>query len=342
MEQKKTFKRVLASSLAVLLVGAGAGITAKMIKDSRQINPDIKIELPDAGGAVIDTEIGNSPSMRLTATRLMSSEYEANGVSAQAESAYTLTATITPADAANKKLNWTVTFKNASSTWATGKTVTDYVTVTPSSDGALTAVVENKAAFGEQILVKATSRDNANATASCTVDYNQKVTGYAFTLDGKTFNTTGTKTYAYQPDFSKSKSPSTAITVNKSTVYTLSCSPVVEYFTIKPTAVFKTAITNVGLDATKLKEYSYAGATGGINNFLDTEWGKALYGMSGTNKNKLINAVKNFSGNAYEIKIYNTNGGTELAAFNITLDSSVIVGQKGVESIRLDETQIVF
>lgn len=29
MEQKKTLKRVLASSLAVLLVGTGAGITAK-------------------------------------------------------------------------------------------------------------------------------------------------------------------------------------------------------------------------------------------------------------------------------------------------------------------------
>ena len=48
---------------------------------------------------------------------------------------------ITPADAANKKVDWTIAFKNASSTWATGKTVTEYATVTPSADGALTAVV---------------------------------------------------------------------------------------------------------------------------------------------------------------------------------------------------------
>lgn len=341
MEQKKTLKRVLASSLAVLLVGTGAGITAKFIKDSRQINPDIKIELPDDGGAVIDTEIGQSPTMRLTATRLMSSEYEANGVSAQAESAYTLTATITPADAANKKLNWTVAFKNASSTWATGKTVTDYVTVTPSSDGALTAVVENKAAFGEQILVKATSRDNASATASCTVEYEQRVTGYSFGLDGKTYSTTGTKTGAATPTLATTKNASAMITVNKSTVYTKVNTAQASYFTIKPTAAFKTAITNAGLTATALKEYSGA-ASASVANYFDSEWGKALYGTSAANKNKLINAVKNFSGNAYEIKIYNTNGGTELAAFNITLDSSVIVGQKAVESIRLDETQIVF
>ena len=107
----------------------------------------------------------SSHGIKLAAVKLASSEYEAYGVSAQAETAYTLTATITPADAANKAVDWTIAFKNASSEWATGKTVTEYATVTPSADGALTAVVENVAAFGEQIVVKATSRDNAEAVS---------------------------------------------------------------------------------------------------------------------------------------------------------------------------------
>lgn len=47
----------------------------------------------------MSTEAGVSHGIRLAAVKLASSEYEAYGVSPLAESAYTLTATITPADA---------------------------------------------------------------------------------------------------------------------------------------------------------------------------------------------------------------------------------------------------
>ena len=87
--------------------------------------------------------------MQLTASKLSSSEYAENGVSTQAESAYTLTATVKPEDAENKAVDWSIAFVNASSAWASGKSVTDYVTVTPSADGALTAVVTNLGEFGE-------------------------------------------------------------------------------------------------------------------------------------------------------------------------------------------------
>lgn len=113
--------------------------------------------------------------MQLTASKLSSSEYAENGVSAQAESAYTLTATVKPEDAENKAVDWSIAFVNASSAWASGKSVTDYVTVTPSADGALTAVVTNLGEFGEQIKVTVTSRGNPSAKAECTVDYIQKV-----------------------------------------------------------------------------------------------------------------------------------------------------------------------
>ena len=156
----------------------------------------------DSGGGEVSTEAGVSHGIKLAATKLMASQYEDYGVSPLAETAYTLTATITPADAANKAVDWTIAFKNASSTWATGKTVTEYATVTPSADGALTAVVENVAAFGEQIVVKATSRDNAEAFATCTVEYLQRTTGYTLMLDSETYSTTGTKTNSVAPTFS--------------------------------------------------------------------------------------------------------------------------------------------
>lgn len=292
-------------------------------------------------GAEISESSVTGRNMRLSVTKLKTSEYASYGVSPQTESAYTLTATVTPADASNKKLDWTLTFANASSSWSTGKTVTDYVTLTPASDGALTAVVENKAAFGEPIIVKAESRDNRSAYATCTVQYMQRITGYSFSLDGKTFTAASATTASMTPDLSATKSPSASIATQKSTVYTKPTAESAEYYTIKPTSAFKTAITNAGLSAASIKEYSGT-KSGTVANLFDSEWGKALYGTSASNRNKLISAVQGFSGSAYEIKLYTKQGGTQLTTFYITLDASRLLTQKAVESVSVSETELVF
>lgn len=87
----------------------------------------------------------------------------------------TLTATLSPETADNKAVDWAVSFVNPSSSWASGKTVTDYVTVTPTSDGALTANVNCLQAFGEQIKVMVTSRVNPEAKAECSLDYARRI-----------------------------------------------------------------------------------------------------------------------------------------------------------------------
>ncbi|MCM1195427.1 MAG: hypothetical protein NC332_05800, partial [Firmicutes bacterium] len=88
---------------------------------------------------------------------------------------YTLTATVTPAAADDKRVEWTVGWKNANSVWAIGKNVSDYVTVTPAAAYALTATVSCIKDFGEQVIVTVTSLDNANAHAQCTVDYVRRI-----------------------------------------------------------------------------------------------------------------------------------------------------------------------
>jgi len=103
---------------------------------------------------------------------------------------YTLTATITPASADDKRVNWSVSWKNAGSTWAAGKNASDYVTATPTSEHGLTANVACIKDFGEQILVTVTSLDNAEITASCTVDYVQKITGFKFNMPSLSQTTT--------------------------------------------------------------------------------------------------------------------------------------------------------
>ena len=179
--------KILSLFLALVLV---AGIITGVVfwqKGNIVFNPveqeetDKKPE-ENNGGAVVGESTGNG--VKVMSTKIAKEDYAANGISPLAETAYTLTATVLPADTTNKKVDWSIAFKNASSTWASGKTVTDYVTVTPSADGALTAVVACLQPFGEQIKVTVTSQDNAEAKAEVSVDYVKRLTGAGLSIGG--------------------------------------------------------------------------------------------------------------------------------------------------------------
>jgi hypothetical protein len=103
------------------------------------------------------------------------SEQEFNAMGITTQSAVTLQATIQPEFATNKTANWSVAWVNPVADWAVGKTVASYLTVTPTSDGALTATVNCLQSFGEKIKITVTSRSNEVATAECTVDYARRI-----------------------------------------------------------------------------------------------------------------------------------------------------------------------
>lgn len=115
---------------------------------------------------------------------------------AQALESVTLTATVKPDNTAeNTGVDWSARWKNPSSAWAAGKNVTDYVTVTPSGDSysqSKVVTLNNLQAFGEQIIVTATARDNPEVTASCNVDYVQKITGFSLSFGTVSCNFGGT------------------------------------------------------------------------------------------------------------------------------------------------------
>ena len=122
----------------------------------------------DKGNDLSDNEVHPMPKNMM---------FRASAADGQA-SDVTLTATIEPADATNQAVTWSAAFVNPSSTWATGKDVADYLTVTPASSGSLTATVSCAQPFGEKIRITVTSNDNPEAKATCTVDYAKRVTGF--------------------------------------------------------------------------------------------------------------------------------------------------------------------
>lgn len=184
--QAKTIGQAAAAIvLAVALFGGGMVVGMGWATDWTY-EPITKEEQPeqtdDNTSAVITP--GEENGVHMMTARIMSEDFAEYGVSPLAESAYTLTATVTPSDATNKAVDYTAAWKNPSSSWASGKNVSDYVTVTQPSDGSLTATVECKQAFGEQVIITCAVRDNVDAKATCTVDYEQKFLGADISISG--------------------------------------------------------------------------------------------------------------------------------------------------------------
>lgn len=113
-----------------------------------------------------EQDAGNDPEIEESAISLNMSA---------SEGSVSVSATITPSTASNKKVDWALSWKNPSSSWANGKTVSDYVMVTPDSDGSLSATVKAVKSFSEQIILTCTSRDDINVKSTCTIDYSKKI-----------------------------------------------------------------------------------------------------------------------------------------------------------------------
>ncbi len=103
----------------------------------------------------------------------------------------TLTAKLTPENAVGLLLDWSVSFANPESDWAKGKSVSDYVTVTPASDGANVAQVTCKQPFAEYVKVRATLRSDSEVYAECSVDYVKKLQKIDVMFDRSAFSIFG-------------------------------------------------------------------------------------------------------------------------------------------------------
>ena len=255
-------------------------------------------------------------------------------------------ATITPNDAANKAVDWNVAFVNASSAWANGKTATDYITAEPTTDGALTAAITCKEAFGEQIKITVMSRDNPDASASCMVDYKQQFEGYLFSASqtGKTPTlNNSTKKGTIYADFETTEQLKITYSYKKSSVYTVALSD---------SEITAPATLDVSIDDDSLKEAMNAAKSGSGDAFKVTPTDK-VFTMDLFNKklvesatpaqvNAIISAVPTSSFFPPITFSFKDGAGKLLMEFKISINTTAIKGQKKVEKITLDQPVLIF
>ena len=219
MEKNKTIKRLSAVLFAVLLIAALVlSVLTKGFTDWR-----FGKELPVSES--LDSNIVITPQESdgtMTLSVMRAPEHTVDNGS----ETLTITATVFPDNSAdNTGLDWSMAFKTPTSAWATGKTLSDYMTLTPSGDdvaGSKTVSVKCLKPFGEQIVITATSQDNPAVSASCTADFAQRVESATLKFGDLNVNLGGDTNVKWELNPNGTGVGGvTNVTMEKSDVYTL-------------------------------------------------------------------------------------------------------------------------
>ena len=224
MEKNKTIKRLSAVLFAVLLIAALVlSVLTKGFTDWRFGKEQPAVN--DLTGNVVVTPQEGNGGIRLMAE--VQPEITGSGDDADYEGAtLTITATVSPDNSAdNTGLDWSMAFKNPSSAWATGKTLSEYMTLTPSGTdvaGSKTVSVKCLKPFGEQVVITATSQDNPEVTASCTADFAQRIESATLNFGDLNVNLGGDTNVKWELNPNGTGvGGATSVTMEKSDVYTL-------------------------------------------------------------------------------------------------------------------------
>ncbi len=148
---------------AVLVLGAVLGVVFGMHHSTEDLNvskdmssDDIVVSATEENGIMLTSGVATTAADGTTTKEL--------------------TATVTPSEASSLRYAWSIAFVNPSSTWATGKNVTDYVSISQDGSNQLKATVTFKKLFSEQIKVTVSCVLKPEIKASATVDCYKKLT----------------------------------------------------------------------------------------------------------------------------------------------------------------------
>lgn len=181
---KQTIRRIAVVLSAVLLLTATALAVVFGLKGSPQTGT-VDLDIDHNDNVIVTPE--TNPAMMMSVLRAGEKTENVNPPSGDTDG-ISITATIGPETVENKEIQWTVKWKEStpgsnhsggtgkSAGWGEGKPLADYITLSSTSTQSGESItVSCKQDFGEQIIVTATSASNSEISASCTVDYCQKI-----------------------------------------------------------------------------------------------------------------------------------------------------------------------
>ena len=182
MDQKKSITAVKATAFILVALFCIACILFGVLtqtKDEFTSFREIAEQTPSAAPEQSDDDVYAMPRAMAFTDKTLSAALAA-GQTVDLK----IKAIVYPYDAANQLVDYSIAWGVAPAHG--GEPVTDYVTVTPDSDGSLTATVSCKQSFGaDKIIVTATTRDGGY-TANCTVSFIGAASGMSVTSSGLT------------------------------------------------------------------------------------------------------------------------------------------------------------
>lgn len=174
-QSKKTLKNILCGIVSFLLLGGiivGSIALAQNV-DFRVKTPEEKLEQPEDeanGGGLLAPDEHEANGISIKKLEIPVELYNDYGVSAAAETALQLSVTSSNGGDLSDG-NFSIIFDNPSSTWASGKTLSEYVTLSQSD--STHATISCLKAFGEPIKVvyTYTGEDGDGTVKTMTAEY---------------------------------------------------------------------------------------------------------------------------------------------------------------------------
>lgn len=188
----KTASVILAILLVLVLAAGvvGIGYMSDWFSDwskfeSEETPEDENEDAVYNGGLVVGEN--EESGITLLSSAISPANYDEYGVSTYADSAYSIKVTVTPSDATDQSVSLSLAWVNASSSWASGKSVSNYVTLSSNSvNSGSSFTVTCTQAFGEQIRLTATANGSSTGTlsANVTFDYAYRYSGISGLIFG--------------------------------------------------------------------------------------------------------------------------------------------------------------
>ena len=332
---------ILLYILAVIVIlGLFGGAYMAFLRKPVSNTASIDTATNEQGEVISDGNVHPLPKNMLFSAGLRNLTADESGNESEIQAI--VSAAIIPAKANNKAVDWTLEFVNGDSEWAANKTLSDYVTVTPETDGSLIATVLCHQAFGEQIRLTVTSRDNPDATATCLIDYKQQLTGMEIALaqEGKapTVNNS-TKKGTVFADFENENPLNITYSYFKSDVYTVALDDgeiVAPVMTVEYKAALTNALNNAKANSAKIPVAEKDGAGCSLSLFCKD----FIDGYTPAETNAIISAIDT---NKYSAVIFNFAIGDEnIATYTFTIDTTAIKNQMRVVSLSVGTEELIF